>query len=121
MKKKYTLIGFILEKKLLSIAFLAATVILSVAAPLKSYIIQWLRIIPILDEPYIVRQNRQHISGFLFEMLSQRLVHLDIHQPVTYLFDALGGHPRGGPVHAAAAGAEAHVRRHEQEAEGILG
>ena len=42
MKKKYTLIGFILEKKLLSIAFLAATVILSVAAPLKSYIIQWL-------------------------------------------------------------------------------
>ena len=28
---------------------------------------------------------------------------------------------RGGPVHAAAAGAEAHVRRHEQEAEGILG
>ena len=37
MKKKYTLIGFILEKKLLSIAFLAATVILSVAAPLKSF------------------------------------------------------------------------------------
>ena len=42
MKKRYTLIGFILEKKLLFIAFLVATVILSIAVPLKSYIIQWL-------------------------------------------------------------------------------
>ncbi len=42
MRKRFSLIGFILEKKALCAVFTVATVILSVAAPLKSYIIQWL-------------------------------------------------------------------------------
>ncbi len=40
--RKYTLNGFIYEKKMLFIAFLLSTLVLSIIAPFKSYILQWL-------------------------------------------------------------------------------
>lgn len=41
-KKKYTLLGYMLEKKQMFLLFLVFTILLAVVAPLKSYIMQWL-------------------------------------------------------------------------------
>lgn len=42
MKKKYTLLRFIVEKRGMCLLFLVSTLLLAVVAPFKSYIMQWL-------------------------------------------------------------------------------